>query len=101
MQGSIPYSAGPATLGPLADAGQFIISSGGLIQITSQIPNLEYVYTNVDETTGAISFEDGDVPPAGHGIFDFVGSNKALTYTTSAGVPATVRHSKAMLWPMF
>jgi hypothetical protein len=58
--------------------------------MVSQIPNLLYVYTAVDETTGAISFIDGDVPPAGHGAFAFTGTSKTLTYTSSTGALASV-----------
>ena len=88
LQGSPPRSEGQGVLASGDNAGQFIIASGGLIQLTSKAPS--YTYTHVDTTTGALMFSNGDVPPTGSGKFSFTSSDKTLNWTSPDGKVYTV-----------
>lgn len=83
LQGSTPYTPGSGVLGSSATAGQFLIVSGGLIQLTSQAPS--YTYTQFDSSTGAVQFINGDVSPSSAGTFQFAGVEKNLTWTDTSG----------------
>jgi len=78
LQGSPPESESQGVLASGDDAGQFLIVSGGLVQLTSKAPS--YTHTVVDTTTGAFMFVDGDVIPPASGIFSFASLDKALNW---------------------
>jgi hypothetical protein len=95
LQGSPPRSEGQAVLGNGDNAGQFLIVSGGLIQLTSRSPS--YTYCNVNPGTGAITFVDGDVAPSSAGKYSFVSIDKTVNWTASDGTVYTVSSSSLLL----
>jgi len=83
LQGSPPRSDSAAVLGAGDTAGQFNIVSGGLIQLTSRSPS--YTYSNIDSTSGAMTFVDGDVAPAAAGKYSWTSLDRSLQWTAPDG----------------